>query len=132
MQSHRTPTIAKRDPQGSERKSSGEVVVASGKKFMLTLRPSVFDELRRVADERGVTIQGLIRAVIVPEWHLEHPNISTEEEEDVAMKVGERVMKQATSVSGWPRPRSQTDGADLRKVNDHNLSGRLARHAGQA
>lgn len=130
MQNHRILTVAKRDPQGSERNSSGEVVVASGRKFMLTLRPSVFDELRRVADERGVTIQGLIRAVIVPEWHLEHPNINTKDEEDAAMKVGERVTKQATSASAWPR--SQTGGADLRKVNGHNLSGRLARPAGQA
>ncbi len=35
---------------------------------MLTLRDSVYGELEKAADQRGVSIQGLIRAVIVPEW----------------------------------------------------------------
>jgi len=39
---------------------------------MLTLRETVFKALQESADQRGVTVQGLIRAVIVPEWHLEH------------------------------------------------------------
>jgi len=42
---------------------------------MLTLRESVFNALQESADRRGVTVQGLIRAVIVPEWHHEHSTI---------------------------------------------------------
>lgn len=38
---------------------------------MLTLRDSVYVDLEKAADRRGVTIQGLIRAVIVPEWQRE-------------------------------------------------------------
>ena len=38
---------------------------------MLTLRDSVYVDLEKAADKRGVTIQGLIRAVIVPEWQRE-------------------------------------------------------------
>jgi len=43
-----------------------------GKKFMLTLRDSVYGELVKAASQRGVNIQGLIRAVIVPEWQKDH------------------------------------------------------------
>ncbi len=35
---------------------------------MQTLDDQVYRDLSRFAQERGVTIQGLIRAVIVPEW----------------------------------------------------------------
>ncbi len=40
----------------------------SGKKFMQTLNENIYRELERVADGRGVSIQGLIRAIIIPEW----------------------------------------------------------------
>ena len=59
---------------------------------MLTLRDSVFSELQRFADERGVSIQGLIRAVIVPEWHLEHPGVDTVDMER------DRVSKQSAPI----------------------------------
>lgn len=39
-----------------------------GKKFMQTLDNQVYRELSKSAQQRGVTVQGLIRAVIVPEW----------------------------------------------------------------
>jgi hypothetical protein len=39
-----------------------------GRKFMQTLDDHIHQELTRFAQERGVTVQGLIRAVIVPEW----------------------------------------------------------------
>ncbi len=35
---------------------------------MQTIDDQVYIELVKFADQRGVTIQGLIRAVIVPEW----------------------------------------------------------------
>ncbi len=47
-------------------------VPVRGKKFMLTLRDSVYGELVKAASQRGVNIQGLIRAVIVPEWQKDH------------------------------------------------------------
>ncbi|HEV2119823.1 MAG TPA: ribbon-helix-helix protein, CopG family [Candidatus Bathyarchaeia archaeon] len=37
-------------------------------KFMQSLDPQVYAELRKMAKERGVTMQELIRAVIVPDW----------------------------------------------------------------
>jgi hypothetical protein len=35
---------------------------------MLTLVPSVYETLIDQADERGISIQELVRAVIVPHW----------------------------------------------------------------
>jgi Ribbon-helix-helix protein, copG family len=37
-------------------------------KFMQSLDPQVYAELRRIAKDRGITRQELIRAVIVPDW----------------------------------------------------------------
>ena len=37
-------------------------------KFMQTLDQDIFDKLQEIADKRGIKIQELIRAVIVPEW----------------------------------------------------------------
>ncbi len=42
--------------------------IVLSRKFMQTLDDHVYMELGKLADQRGVTIQGLIRAVIVPEW----------------------------------------------------------------
>lgn len=51
----------------------GPLLLASGfrvvkRKFMLTLVPSVYQTLIDQADERGISIQELLRAVIVPHW----------------------------------------------------------------
>lgn len=35
---------------------------------MQSLDPQVYAELRRIAKDRGITMQELIRAVIVPDW----------------------------------------------------------------
>ena len=35
---------------------------------MQTLDDHVYNQLSKFADQRGVTVQGLIRAVIVPDW----------------------------------------------------------------
>lgn len=37
-------------------------------KFMQTLDDLIYRELEKMAKRRGITIQELIRAVIVPEW----------------------------------------------------------------
>ncbi len=35
---------------------------------MQTLDDHVYNELQKVANKRGITIQELIRAVVLPEW----------------------------------------------------------------
>ncbi len=37
-------------------------------KFMQSLDSSVFQYLDQIASKRGITVQELLRAVIVPEW----------------------------------------------------------------
>jgi len=37
-------------------------------KFMHSLDPQVYVELSRVAKEKGVSVQELIRALIIPDW----------------------------------------------------------------
>jgi hypothetical protein len=37
-------------------------------KFMLSLDKEVFGELERLAKERGIAVQELLRAVVIPEW----------------------------------------------------------------
>jgi Ribbon-helix-helix protein, copG family len=47
---------------------SRETVVSRLPKFMQTLDDMIYRELEKIAKRRGITIQELIRAVIVPEW----------------------------------------------------------------
>jgi hypothetical protein len=37
-------------------------------KFMQTLNDSMYRDLEKVAKQRGITVQELIRAVILPDW----------------------------------------------------------------
>jgi predicted DNA-binding ribbon-helix-helix protein len=37
-------------------------------KFMQTLDDDIFQKLNEIAASRGITIQELIRAVVIPEW----------------------------------------------------------------
>ncbi len=37
-------------------------------KFMQTLNDHMYKELEKMAKKRGVTVQELIRAVVLPEW----------------------------------------------------------------
>ena len=37
-------------------------------KFMQTLDEEIYNRLQEIANERGITIQELIRAVIIPDW----------------------------------------------------------------
>ena len=37
-------------------------------KFMQSLDPEIFKQLQEIAEKRGITIQELLRAVIIPDW----------------------------------------------------------------
>jgi len=43
-------------------------------KFMLSLRDENFKLLTTEAEDRGITVQELIRAVIIPDWVKLNPN----------------------------------------------------------
>ncbi len=47
---------------------SGNRLVHWLPKFMQTLNDSMYKELEKVAKQRGISVQELIRAVILPEW----------------------------------------------------------------
>lgn len=48
-------------------------------KFMQTLDDTIYKELEKIAKRRGISIQELIRAVIVPEWVTGHNGTDTKE-----------------------------------------------------
>ncbi|HEY4657533.1 MAG TPA: hypothetical protein VIH34_03505, partial [Candidatus Bathyarchaeia archaeon] len=49
------------------------------RKFMQTLDSKLYSELEKVARKRGITVQQLLRAVIVPDWFRdENPEKSRE------------------------------------------------------
>ena len=54
---------------------SRETVVSRLPKFMQTLDDIIYRELEKIAKRRGITIQELIRAVIVPEWINGHHSV---------------------------------------------------------
>ena len=37
-------------------------------KFMQTLDQEIYEQLQNIANKRGIKVQELIRAVIIPEW----------------------------------------------------------------
>ena len=41
-------------------------------KFIQTLNDEIYKKLEKIAKERGITVQELIRAVIIPEWLKQH------------------------------------------------------------
>ena len=48
-------------------------------KFMQTLDDTIYKELEKMAKRRGISIQELIRAVIVPEWVTGHSGTDAKE-----------------------------------------------------
>ncbi len=66
-------------------------------KFMQSLDPTVYTELRKIAKERGITMQELIRAVIVPDW--------MKKDESARSGGSPRRSRTARSVSKRARPR---------------------------
>jgi len=43
-------------------------VKAKMPKFMQTLEQPIYDKLEKTAKDKGITVQELIRAVIIPDW----------------------------------------------------------------
>jgi predicted DNA-binding ribbon-helix-helix protein len=54
-------------------------VVLALPKFMQTLDDTIYRELEKIAKRRGISIQELIRAVIVPEWVTGHNGTDAKE-----------------------------------------------------
>jgi len=109
MQTHRPSTATSRNSQASERASETSGALAAGKKFMLTLRETVFKELQKSAEQRGVTIQGLIRAVIVPEWHLEHATLIRKVTAQNYSVSQYQLARESVSTLAWPKIRKTVE-----------------------
>jgi predicted DNA-binding ribbon-helix-helix protein len=54
---------------------------------MQTLDDFIYKELEKIAKKRGITIQELIRAVIVPEWINGHGNGSNDVAKDPSARL---------------------------------------------
>ena len=46
----------------------GHTEFDSNHKFMQTIGEDMFNELERISREKGIRVQTLLRAVIIPEW----------------------------------------------------------------
>src|SRR6266571_1200513 len=46
----------------------GQIEFDSNHKFMQTIGEHMFNELERISREKGIRVQTLLRAVIIPEW----------------------------------------------------------------
>ncbi len=113
MQTHRIPAGTRRNSQETANASRNSSAMATGRKFMLTLRETVFKALQESADQRGVTVQGLIRAVIVPEWHLEHaPLLGNASAQNYSSRPDQPAME-SVSTPAWPKTR-KTDEDNIR------------------
>lgn len=44
------------------------VIVSFMPRFLMSMRRGVYEKLRQLSDERGISVQELIRAVIIPDW----------------------------------------------------------------
>src|SRR6266702_3250986 len=52
----------------SRRRKLGQTDSDHNHKFMQTIGEEMFNELERISDEKGIRVQTLLRAVIIPEW----------------------------------------------------------------
>jgi len=50
------------------RRRLGQTESDSNHKFMQTIGEDMFNELERISNEKGIRVQTLLRAVIIPEW----------------------------------------------------------------
>jgi hypothetical protein len=50
------------------RRRLGQTESDSNHKFMQTIGEEMFNELERISNEKGIRVQTLLRAVIIPEW----------------------------------------------------------------
>jgi hypothetical protein len=46
----------------------GQTEFDTNHKFMQTIGENMFNELERISNEKGIRVQTLLRAVIIPEW----------------------------------------------------------------
>ena len=46
----------------------GQTESDTNHKFMQTIGEKMFNELERISNEKGIRVQTLLRAVIIPEW----------------------------------------------------------------
>src|SRR6266567_5228468 len=109
MQTHRSSTGTRRNSQETANASRNSSAISTGRKFMLTLRETVFKDLQKSADQRGVTIQGLIRAVIVPEWHLEHAKLIGKATVPNDSFGQDQLVRESVTIQGWPKPRKTVE-----------------------
>src|SRR5262249_35730153 len=105
MQTRPPPTTTKRNSELNRKNSNDNMAYATGHKFMLTLRESVFNQLQRSADLRGVTVQGLIRPVIVPEWNIEHKTATQGHMAQENALSQDQLARESPSINSWPRSR---------------------------
>lgn len=82
--------------------------IVLARKFMQTLDDHVYMELGKFAEQRGVTIQGLIRAVIVPEW------ISSQED-------GRRLMVNSQQLVAGNEPDQRARNSEVGIRNPKNI-----------
>ncbi len=52
----------------SRRRKLGHTDSDHNHKFMQTIGEEMFNELERISDEKGIRVQTLLRAIIIPEW----------------------------------------------------------------
>src|SRR6266851_428215 len=52
----------------SRRRKLGQTDSDHNHKFMQTIGEEMFNELKRISREKGIRVQTLLRAVIIPEW----------------------------------------------------------------
>src|SRR5260370_14667428 len=52
----------------SRRRKLGQTDSDHNHKFMQTIGEQMFNELERISNEKGIRVQTLLRAVIIPEW----------------------------------------------------------------
>ena len=54
--------------EGIRGRKPGQAEFDSNHKFMQTIGEEMFSELERISREKGIRVQTLLRAVIIPEW----------------------------------------------------------------
>lgn len=53
-----------------------EMVVSKNRKFMQVFSETIYGELELIAKQKGVSIQELLRAVVVPDWLVKYRNVA--------------------------------------------------------
>ena len=70
-----------------------------GRKFMQTLDDQVYRNLVKFAEQRGVTVQGLIRAVIVPDWMISQDHASANHQQSISISDAAETRVKSTDFS---------------------------------